>query len=237
MNDMRLFKVTKKTCVTPELCRIWMEPADSQPVFEFRAGQFVMVHELDDEDQSLNNRSYSIASAPYESKNAIELGIKSQGKMSGLLYSTKVGDVLGVQGPYGVFALPEQPGPVVLFAGGVGATPVRAMARELLHADPAAKVALFYSGRTLADLMYHDEYVKLAKSHPNFKYVPVVTRECPEDFAGECGRLDAAKIKRHLTETTDVISFICGPQEFMDNAKAILTGMGMTPKQLRTERY
>ncbi len=234
---MQLFKVAKKICSTSDVCRLWLEPADGGPVFDFRAGQFVMLHFLDENGQTEVKRCYSIASAPYESKDQIELGVKAQGVMSNRIYQAKEGDILGVQGPYGVFCLQDESPDLVLMAGGVGATPIRSMARELLHRNPDAKLTLFYSGRTVGDLIYDQEYREMLKLHANFKYVPVVTRECPEGFEGECGRLDRAKVEKHLAGVKNSLSYICGPNEFMDNGKAILADLGMQPKQLRTERY
>ena len=85
--------------------------------------------------------------------------------------------------------------------------------------------------------MYHQEYVALAEKHPGLKYVPVLTRECPEGFMGECGRLGIATLKRHLVDAAERQAMICGPQEFMDTVKGAMVELGADVKLLHTERY
>lgn len=234
--SIRRFKIIRKDCVTDELCRVWLAPADNERMFEFKAGQFVMVHELDAEGKSLYVRSYSIASAPYESKDAFELGVKKQGKMSGMLFDAEVGDVFGVQGPYGMFKMPEYK-KVVFFSGGVGITPFRAMIRQELHENSGKQLILFYSGKTLKDLIYHEDYLKLAQEDPGFTYVPILTRGEGETWKGERGRLTREMVERHVKDF-DAGFLMCGPGPMMDRVKEILEANQVVIKErLRAEQY
>ncbi len=234
---IRKFKVVKNDCPTNELCRVWLAPDDGEVMFRFKAGQFVMVHELDEKGESVYVRSYSIASAPLESQDAIELGIKSQGRLSSMLFDAKPGDVFGVQGPFGMFSVPSDKR-VVFFSGGVGITPFRSMIRDELLGKLDKQLILFYSGRTLKDLIYHQEFLDLAKVNENFTYVPILTRESLDDWQGETGRFDAVMVKKYLTELSNVGYLMCGPVEMMDKVKEILETNGVDIKtKLRAERY
>jgi ferredoxin-NADP reductase len=234
---IRKFKVVKNECPTNELCRVWLEPVDGEAMFEFKAGQFVMVHELDSDGKSAYVRSYSIASAPSESDKGLELGIKSQGKMSNMLFSAKPGDEFGLQGPYGMFSLPDNE-IVVFFSGGVGITPFRAMIREEMQKKTEKKLILFYSGRTEKDLIYHQEFLEMSKNNENFVYVPILTRDTRSDWEGERGRFDTEMIKKYVSDFTSAGFLMCGPVEMMDHVKNVLETQGVDIKtKLRAERY
>ena len=235
---MRKFKVTNKVCTTPDICRVVLEPADGQPMFEFLAGQFVLIHLLNDEGASVHARSYSIASAPSESKTSIELGVKKQGKLSGALYGAKPGEVFVVQGPYGRFTPPVNAKQAVLFGGGIGITPFRAILRERALTGKGPELAVFYVVRTLADLAYHHEFNELAKQDPGIDYVPVLTRECPTDWNGLCGHVTSENIKEHVHDLSGAVYFLCGPEAFMGDIKIRLESLGVkTTEQLHLEKF
>ncbi len=236
--EIKKFVIAGHECPTKEICRVWLKPQDEDQVFDFKAGQFIMLHELNEAGESVFSRSYSIASAPYQSKEMIELGVKSQGKMSDKLYTSKIGDVFGVQGPYGAFTLSKAKR-TVLFAGGVGVTPIKSMINESLHNDSDKELVLFYSGRSLDDLIYHNEFKEFCINHANFKYIPIITREIPEDWTSETKRLDQSMMSKYVQNPDEDTDFImCGPVEMMDNVKSILETMGVDVKtRLRAERY
>jgi len=238
MQDIRPFKVTGKQNPADGLCRLVLEPADGQPVFGFEAGQFVMVREPNEGGQATHPRAFSLASAPCESKDRIELGIKAQGTMSQTLCSCRPGAVFDVQGPYGTFILDKSAKQVVFFAGGVGMTPFRSHIRESLLSGLGQKLILFYSGQRQDELMYHQEFLELSGQHENFIYVPIVTRECPEAWPGECRRFDEEMLDRYVADLSVGEFMMCGPGLFMDRIRDILQAKGVdTEKHLRLERY
>jgi len=235
---IRKFKVTKQVCSTDEICRTWLAPDDGLPMFEFEAGQFVMLHELDENSKSVYSRSYSIASAPIESKKEIELGVKKQGRLSSKIFNFKPGEVIGVQGPYGIFTLNKNAKQIVFFAGGIGMTPFRSHIRESLLSNLHQNLVLFYSGRTQDDLVYHLEFKELAKKYSNFVYIPITTRECPANWIGECKRLDSEMLDKYSIDLSISEFMACGPLEFMESIKSILTDKGVDVRsRLRLERY
>ncbi len=205
-------------------------------MFEFESGQFVMLHELGDQGESVYTRSYSIASAPSESLEDFEIGVKAQGRMSNMLFMAEQGDVFGVQGPYGIFKMPKDE-KIVFFSGGVGITPFRSMIREELNRESQKQLVLFYSGRALSDLMYHQEFTLLAEENSNFIYIPILTRESIEGWLGERGRLSNEMVAKYVKDF-DAGFLMCGPVEMMDHVKEILQKNDVDVKaKLRSERY
>ncbi|MDD5437729.1 MAG: FAD-binding oxidoreductase [Patescibacteria group bacterium] len=238
MAAIRPFKVTQKNSPADDLCRLVLEPSDGQPVFPYTAGQFVMVRENNEGGTSTCPRAFSLASAPCESQNRIELGIKAQGILSTALCACHNGDTFFVQGPYGTFTLNKEVKRIVFFAAGVGMTPFRAHIRESLMTGLNQELVLFYSSRSLEDLMYHQEFVELAANHPNFKYIPVVTREAPPGWTGEDHRIDSAMLDKYVKDFSFGDFMMCGPVPFMDGIKDLLQSKGVdTDKRLRFERY
>ena len=238
MLSIRKFKVVKNQHPAMNLCRVYLATDDGEPIFEFKPGQFVMVHELDEQGNSLYKKSYSIASAPCEAHDEIELGVKAQGKMSQMLYDAKEGDVFGVQGPFGTFILNPDAKRVVMFAGGVGMSPFRSLIRESLLRDLDQEIVLFYSAPYLKDLMYHDEFTELSKKYKQFKYIPICTRENPVEFQGECKRFDKEMFIKYVSDVSYGEFMMCGPEQFMDTVRSVVQGEGVEAgARLRFERY
>lgn len=239
MLSIRPFKVVQKNTPADDLCRLVLEPADGEPVFSFKPGQFVMVREPNEDGLSTYPRAFSLASAPCESQAQIELGIKAQGSLSTALCASHGGDTFYVQGPYGTFTLNKNVKQVVFFAGGVGMTPFRSHIRESLLTELDQKLILFYSGQFLGDLMYHQEFSEMAERYPeHFKYVPVVTRECPPNWMGECRRMDSEMLDKYIKDYSEGEFMMCGPAPLMDAIKDLLQAKGVeTEKRLRFERY
>lgn len=238
MLSTRPFKVVKRESPADDLCRLVLEPADNEPVFPFEAGQFVMVREPNDSGATTHPRAFSLASAPCESQQQIEFGIKAQGSFSHALCACQPGATYYIQGPFGTFTLDKAAKQIVFFAGGVGMTPFRSHIRESLLTGLEQELILFYSGKNQNDLMYHDEFTELAKKYPNFKYIPIVTRQCPNGWPGECHRLDEEMLDKYVENFSIGEFMMCGPSALMDSIRGMLQFKGVDiEKRLRFERY
>ena len=77
-------------------------------------------------------RPLSVASIP--SENEVLLGTrtgKEASEFKKTLINLKKGETLKMRGPFGIFKFQDESSPVVLFASGVGITPIRAMLKSL----------------------------------------------------------------------------------------------------------
>ncbi|MFA5935555.1 MAG: FAD-binding oxidoreductase [Patescibacteria group bacterium] len=224
---IRSFRVTERRSETFETFTIVLEPADGEPIFAFKAGQFVMVHLANPDGTPWAKAAYSIATAPCESMKSFELGIKIHGDFTKRLSELKEGDTIGIQGPYGAFFLKEDADRIVFFAGGVGVTPLRSMIREALLCKKPMELVLFYSEKNRSAMAYEREFRELAAAHSTFRFIPILTRESPEDWDGETCRLDRAMTERLLTDWTRGRYAVCGPDAFMDCVKTMLMDAGV----------
>ena len=86
---------------------------------------------------------------------------------------------------------------------------------------------LVYSVRTAEDVIYADELADDA--------LVTYTREPPEGWAGNTGRIDAALLSEAGREAA--IAFVCGSNGFVEAAATLLLATGFEPGRIRTERF
>ena len=99
-------------------------------------------------------------SIPSQPNEALEFCVKNVGQVSSALHSLKVGDQVGVRGPFGrPFPIEDMKGSDILFVGGgIGLPPIRAMIDYALkHRSDYGKLQLLYGARSPADIVYKDK--------------------------------------------------------------------------------
>lgn len=235
---MRPFRVVSNNPLADETFELRLTPNDGAPLAYFQAGQWVMMHLLNEDGSSWGKSAFSISNAPCEAKEEIDLAIKVHGDYTKRAQMLKVGDVVNVQGPYGAFVLRPSSEPLVLFAGGIGITPMRSMLRQVLLSGDQRRIVLFYSNRTCSMAAYEQELRDLTATYPQFTVTFFVTQEKPEGWDGVCGRIDAAHIQSILVDVVNNDYCMCGPAPFMDAVKEMLTGLGVDVKaKLRKELF
>jgi len=190
----------------------------------------VMLQLLNADGSVWAQAAYSIANAPCETKNTIELGIKIEGEFTKRTSTLENGDEVMVRGPYGAFTLKEHEGPSVFFAGGIGVVPIRSMIRELLLCEKKEDIFLFYSCRTHPEMVYEDELRDLATQYSNFYPVFCVTREIDAGWQGECERINIDMVQRYFSELQKAKYYMCGPVPFMDSVHEMLEAEGIDVK-------
>jgi ferredoxin-NADP reductase len=203
-------------------------------------GQHVDVR-LTAEDGYSTERSYSIASAPGGTRIELTIQRLEDGEVSP--YLTEVlapGNPLELRGPIGGYFVwhPDEPQPVLLIGGGSGVVPLMAMARTRAATGSPAPMRLIYSTRSPATLLYASELQRLAASGTGPGIDIVYTREAPDGWAGQVGRLDA---RRLLDLAGPPVAgqqcFICGPTGFVESTARLLVDQGLADRQIRTERF
>ena len=201
-----------------------------------RAGQHVDVR-LTAPDGYRAERSYSIASAPGERYLTLTVERLEDGEVSPYLVDElRAGDRVELRGPIGGYFVWQDahPGPVMLLAGGSGVVPLRAMLRHRAAIAATTRVRLLYSSRSPAEVIYREELSALADLDVQFVY----TREWPERWEGHRGRIDAALLEAVAwPPSEEPISFVCGPNGFVEAAAGALVANGHPALSVRTERF
>src|SRR5574343_1394930 len=187
-------EVVRIEALTPTIRGIWLKL--DRPL-DFQAGQYINL-----EVPSLNgqSRAFSLANPPQDgASDIVELNVRivPGGQVTTWLHEQlKVGDTLKLSGPYGRFFVKKSADvPLVFMAGGSGLSSPRSMILDLLAEGFDKPITLVYGQRNREELYYHDEFLALERSHPNFQYVPALSHE-PEgsDWQGFRGFVhEAAK--------------------------------------------
>lgn len=216
-----------------------LKPENPADHINFLPGQWVYWHLLNTDGSSWGRAAFSVATAPSEFDEQFQLAVKVQGDFTKKGGQLQPGDIVGIQGPFGVFVLPKQVDELVFFAGGIGITPFRSMIRELQRQHATTPITLFYSNRYIEDAVYFEEFENLAKEWSTFHFVPTLTGEDnPSVWKGELGRCNAEMVKKYVPDLQKPTYFMCGPDAFMDGVKTILESEGVDVKtKLKKELF
>ncbi|MEO8909782.1 MAG: ferredoxin reductase [Gemmatimonadaceae bacterium] len=213
-----------------------------------RAGQHVDVR-LTAEDGYQTERSYSIASAPEDSRLGLTIERLEDGEVSPYLVDElRTGDQVEIRGPIGGYFVWDISlgGPLLLVAGGSGIVPLMAMLRhrnaalasagvEARHRIPAR---LLYSSRRWEEVIYREELANLAKNDDTLEVVHTLTRGAPDEWKGFTRRIDRmmlAEVAWPATERPQI--FVCGPTPLVESAAEALVDLGHQPELVKTERF
>ena len=202
---------------------------------DFIPGQFVAV--LCPKEGKVIRRAYSIASAP-ENNDHLDLIIKlvEGGVVTNWFWSLKSGDELKVHGPYGKFILPERIDfDPVFVAVGTGIAPFRSMIRHLLSSGFRRKLSLLFGTRYDNQIPYHEEWLALAQAHPNFVYLPTISRPAP-GWKGEAGYVQT-KIEKFFPGPEGKRVYICGLNEMIQAVQETCLKRGFRKDQIFCEKY
>ncbi|NRR31688.1 oxidoreductase [Oxalobacteraceae bacterium] len=182
-----------------------LSPRDGAPLPAYQAGAHL--------DLTLGNgmqRQYSLCCAqpsPHSYRIAVKREPQSRGGSAWLHTEARVGTVLPIGAPRNAFALMPQARQHLLFAGGIGITPILSMAYELLRRGQPFE--LHYFVRDAAALAFAEEL----RAAPLARHVRLAV--------GLGAEAAAARIQTTLytaqAEGTQV--YVCGPPGFMDTVK------------------
>lgn len=208
--------------------------------FEFKPGQYADITIPGTQD----HRSFSMAST-LATPGEVEFLIKKYpgGVFSGLLdESITVGDELDITGPYGSFTLKAgHVLPIVAIAGGAGMAPVLSLLRHLAETDSERPVHFYYGARTVADLFYLDEIVRIGKGLRDFRFVACLSEEVDPSWAAagvevETGMVTAV-VDRLEPQLRTCEVYFCGPPPMVDAALALAEQHGVPDDQVFYDKF
>jgi ferredoxin-NADP reductase len=184
-------------------------------------------------------RSYTVSSSPVH-ENYVEITPKrmENGCVSVFLNErAKPGLAVEASGPYGRFYFDETLHKnIVLIAAGSGITPMISMLCYIDDLELATPVTLLYCVPTGADIIFEKEFSRLGRSLPNFKYEVCLSKPDPT-WKGRSGRLTEEFVSQHVTDLNSPTFFLCGPKGFMDNARQILSTLGVNQDRILQESF
>lgn len=218
-------------------------PEEQKELFAFHQGQYLTFRATIDGKEE--RRNYSVCSAPYEKE--IRVGIKhiKDGKFSGWVHQNwKPGMVIDTMPPDGRFFTPLDPHQkkqYVLFAGGIGITPILSILKEVLHTEPLSHVTLVYACKDKKSVIFKQEIEGLKnKYHDRFRIFFFLSKEFHEIPLYQ-GRIDTEKCKILFDKMIPIPQidevFLCGPQGLIETVQQYLEAQGFPKKQIHQELF
>lgn len=175
---------------------------------------------------SVVTRQYSLITHP-QRRDVYEIAVlhepAGRGGSAAIHVAWRLGTRLALDPPANQFPLHDDARPAVLIAGGIGITPIKAMAHALAARGNA--FALHYSARTPVDMAYRE---RLASEFPGRMQL-YFTR-------GPGGtRMDLASIMREAP--ADAIFYVCGPGPLLTAARAAARELVIAAGRVRWESF
>ena len=219
-------------------------PDDLKGAFAFKAGQHLTLRaDIGGEEV---RRNYSLCVAPDEGQLKVTVKRIAGGVFSNwIAEALKAGDELDVMPPHGSFTYPFETGAkrrYVAFAGGSGITPVMALIRTALAAEPASRFTLLYGNRDSNSVIFLDALADMKDRYMGrFELYHFLS-----DEEGEVGLFNGmlnqetcdAAVAALVGDPGDVDAwFICGPGPMMDAAEASLKGKEVAHERIHLERF
>lgn len=235
----RSFHVARRVQESDNVLSIHLLPADEGPVPSYKAGQYTTVRVKSKDGQSTTMRNYSLSQA--SGSGSIRISVKREmgqghapdGYVSNLIHQEwKSGDRIELGHPCGSFTLRPAPAsrPLVLISGGVGITPLLAMAQESLRNQPERAVLFVHATQHGGAHAFRAELEELRAEHPALRLFTCYEHARPEsDDSQHCnavGRIDEERLTTLLGDM-DVDVYYCGPKGFMQSMRQALSNLGV----------
>jgi predicted ferric reductase len=169
---------------------------------------------------------FSLSAPPTDSR--LRLTVKALGQGSGHLQAVAVGTWVVAEGPYGAMTAARRTRRnVLLIAGGVGITPMRALF-ETIPVTPGQDLTLLYRARGPEDLLFRHELDRIAYHRgARVHYLAGDDPDC----------LSAPALLRMVPDLSRRDVYLCASPRMSDAVRASLRDAGLPPECLHEERF
>ena len=175
-------------------------------------------------DGTTVQRHYSICSNPAR-RDAYEIAVlRDASGASGSRAVHELFDIglhLRCELPTNTFPLHADARPAVLIAGGIGITPIKAMAQALKARG--TPMQLHYAGRSAQEMAFRNRLLR--------EFGEQVTIYKSADGK----RIDIKEILSSVSD--DTVVYVCGPNRLIDAVSSVATDLKIDPERIRVERF
>ncbi len=177
-------------------------------------------------DHWRNAHPFSLSAPPNET--SLRLTVKALGDGSTGLQNVSVGTWVVAEGPYGAITSARRTRrSVLLIAGGVGITPMRALF-ETLHLAPGGDLLLLYRARNPEDVLFRREIDDIAaRRGARVVYLVGANRD----------GLSANGLQVLVPDIAARDVFLCGPPGLTSAVRKSLRQAGVPPQSVHEERF
>jgi predicted ferric reductase len=179
-------------------------------------------------DSWWQSHPYSLSAPP--SDTLLRITIKALGDHSNALHHLRKGTRVFAEGPYGAMTRRRRSRrQVLLLAGGIGVTPLRALF-ETLPADPGDLTLLYRAGSDV-DVVFRRELDAIAA----WRGARVLYLVGPP--GGDADPFTGRRLAKLVPQLTEHDVYLCGPPRMMDAATAALRRVGVSRKHIHAESF
>ncbi|KKJ76088.1 hypothetical protein WH95_15130 [Kiloniella litopenaei] len=250
-NSWRRYVVAKIEKESESISSFYLMPEDKKALASYEPGQHLPVRVRMPDDLSKREgkkvrRTYTISNAFNGRYYRLSIKREEAGSVSKYFHDcVKPGDIIEAQGPRGDFYLDrESTRPVVLLSGGVGVTPMMAMAETLLEQEkkfPLGHKIHFIHGTRNGTVHAFKKYTNALSSWFDcFDVTNVYSQPESSDVLGEGfqakGHIDLNFLRKYLP-LDDYDFYLCGPKGFMQTLYEALRTLGVHEERIRYETF
>ncbi len=211
--------------LTPRIRAYELRHVEGKPLPAYAAGAHIRVP-IALSDGSLTSRAYSLTNANDHSSSfqiAVLRVEDGEGGSKGLHEGWQIGTRLNVEAPENYFPLHTDNRPALMIAGGIGITPIKAMADEL--AMHGVDFQLHYAGRKPEEMAFFDD---LARQFPDQCQFYCSQATVPR-------RLDLPALLGSISANTLV--YVCGPARLIADVRQTARRLGIAEEQIQFESF
>lgn len=211
--------------LTPRIRAYELRHADGESLPSYRAGAHIRVPIILP-DGSVTSRTYSLTDAQ-EDPDCYHIAVlrvdDGEGGSSALHDGWQIGTRINVETPDNYFPLHDDDRPALLIAGGIGITPIKAMAETLAARGTAFQ--LHYTGRAPQDMAFVKDLQRQFSDRCRFYF----------SQAANPTRLDVSALLANAS--ADTVIYVCGPTRLIDSVRQAARQLGIADDHVQFESF
>ena len=220
-HDLRVHAVVRES---KDTVSVWVKGRDLA-AYDVRGGQFFGWRFLTPQ-MWWQSHPYSLSAGADPSY--LRITVKDLGDHSRALARLRPGTRVVAEGPYGVFTADARHGErVVLLAGGVGVTPIRAVLDDL---PSSVRTDVLFRAPKMSALILRAELDQIAATRPNVRvrYLVGNRRDYP---------IDARTLLQLVPDVQTADLYVCGPEDFIAAVREAAHVLGIPGHRVHHEAF
>lgn len=227
-------RIEKLEKLAPDVIELHLRLPASERL-QFLAGQYIDILLKDGK-----KRSFSLANAPHDDA-VLQLHIRHVpgGLFTEQVFSSmKVRDILRFNGPHGSFYLREESTkPMIMLAGGTGFAPLKAIVEHAIAEECTRPIDIYWGAKAKVDLYQNALPEQWAATHPNIRYIPVLSEPAADDaWPGRTGLVHQA-VLADFPDLSGYQVYACGAPVMIDAAKRDFMAQGLPEEEFFADAF
>jgi NAD(P)H-flavin reductase len=194
--------------------------------YHFQPGQFNMLYL-----PGVGEAAMSVSGDPHERGKVVHT-VRAIGNVTGTLAACRVGDSLGLRGPFGSHWPLEScyQKDIIIVAGGIGLAPLRPVVYALQQQrDRFGSVSLLIGTRSPADLLYENEFESWNSADID---IQATVDRADDQWSGNIGVVTLLLGRLVIPNPDSTVLFTCGPEVMMNYSIRTALERGVDPSNI-----